>query len=89
MHDVASEVCSLDCSEASHTPLLLRPHHDHSHEDDCKQLMRLCCRWDLLKRAPKELADHIIGRAQSSMVDDKDICEQYRECKAWQRCAHW
>ena len=43
------------------------------------------CRWDLLKRAPKELADHIIGRAQSSMVDDKDIREQYQECKAWQR----
>ena len=44
-----------------------------------------CCRWDLIKRAPKELADHIIARAQKSLIDDKDICKQYRECKAWQR----
>lgn len=43
------------------------------------------CRWDLLKRAPKELTDHIIARAQNSIIDDENIREQYRECKAWQR----
>jgi len=42
-------------------------------------------RWDLMKRAPKELLDHITGRAQTSIIDDNAVQEQYRECKMWQR----
>ena len=43
------------------------------------------CRWDLMKRAPKDLLDHITGRAQASIIDDNAVREQYRECKMWQR----
>ncbi|KAL0037693.1 hypothetical protein WJX77_008057 [Trebouxia sp. C0004] len=42
-------------------------------------------KWDLMKRAPKELLDHITGRAQTSIIDDNAVREQYRECKIWQR----
>lgn len=56
----------------------------------CLQYCMAClslCRWDLLKRAPKELTDHIIARAQNSIIDDENIRQQYRECRAWQRYA--
>lgn len=46
------------------------------------------CRWDLLKRVPKELADHIIARAQNFEINDKDVLAHYREYKAWQRYKH-
>ena len=43
------------------------------------------CRWDLMKRTPKELLDNITARAQTSMIDDNAVREQYRECHVWQR----
>ncbi|DBB02475.1 TPA: Rap guanine nucleotide exchange factor-like 1, variant 2 [Trebouxia sp. C0006] len=45
-------------------------------------------KWDLMKRAPKELLDHITGRAQTSLIDDNAVREQYRECHMWQRYRH-
>ncbi|KAL0028776.1 hypothetical protein WJX79_006703 [Trebouxia sp. C0005] len=40
---------------------------------------------DLMKRAPKELLEHIAGRAQTSIIDDNAVRDQYRECELWQR----
>ncbi|KAA6420586.1 MAG: hypothetical protein FRX49_09379 [Trebouxia sp. A1-2] len=42
-------------------------------------------KWDLMKRAPKELLEHIAGRAQTSIIDDNAVRDQYRECELWQR----
>ena len=44
-----------------------------------------CCRWDLMKRAPKELVDHILERAEFAAIDDKAVHEQYKQAKKWQR----
>ena len=38
-----------------------------------------------MKRAPTELVDHIISRAQASIIDDDAVRAQYKECKMWQR----
>lgn len=44
-----------------------------------------CCRWDLMKRAPKELVDHILERAEFAAIDDNAVHEQYKQAKKWQR----
>ena len=38
-----------------------------------------------MKRAPKELVDHILERAEFAAIDDKAVREQYKEAKKWQR----
>lgn len=43
------------------------------------------CRWDLVKRAPKELVDHLLERAQNAAIDDSAVHEQYKQAKNWER----
>ena len=38
-----------------------------------------------MKRMPKDVVDHLIDRAQLSAIDDKDVREQYKDSKSWQR----
>ena len=38
-----------------------------------------------MKRAPKELVDHILERAEFAAIDDKAVHEQYKQAKKWQR----
>lgn len=41
-----------------------------------------------MKRAPKELVDHLLERAQNAVIDDDAVREQYKQAKKWERCVH-
>ena len=47
----------------------------------------LSCRWDLVKRVPKEVLDYLAERAKASAVDDTAIRSQYVACQEWLRCS--
>lgn len=41
-----------------------------------------------MKRAPKELVDHLLERAHNAVIDDIAVREQYKQAKRWERCVH-
>lgn len=43
------------------------------------------CRWDLVKRVPKELLDFISDRAKATAIDDNVMRSQYTACQQWLR----
>ena len=45
------------------------------------------CRWDLVKRVPKEVLDYLAERAKASAVDDIAVRSQYVACQDWLRCS--
>ena len=44
------------------------------------------CRWDLVKRVPKEILDYLAEKAKASVLDDNTVQSDYVACQEWLRC---